>query len=210
MPGEDRARAGAGEGSLKPSGNDPSGVGRGARSTVGGVEERLPTYRTYEGSEYQVLERPVGPDGALVMRFRLRPGTGSPPPHLHPHTAEIFEVLEGEFEVLVNRSWQTLGAGESVTVEPGVRHTFRNQSGADTVVRNVHDPHHDFEAYIRAVAQTSQEVRATSAHSVRTATRLALLWERHEDLIRPADPPMKIAFSLLRGIGRITGQSPRA
>lgn len=172
------------------------------------MEEPLATYTTYDGSEYSVLERPAGPDGALVMRFRLRPEAGSPPPHLHPLTVEVFEVLEGEFEVLLNKSWQTVGRGESVSVEPGVRHTFRNQSGADVVVRNVHDPHHHFEAYIRSIAQASHEMRATSPNSPKAAIRMALLWERHDDLIKPADPPMKVAFPLLRGVGRLARLSP--
>ncbi len=137
------------------------------------------------------------------MRFQLRPEAGSPPPHVHPHAVEVFEVLEGEFDLLVNRSWQTVKAGEWVSVEPGVRHTFRNRSGADVVVRNVHDPHHDFEAYIRSIAKVPQEMRAPSPNSPKAAIRMALLWDRHDDLIQPADPPMRIAFPLLRRVGRI-------
>lgn len=171
------------------------------------MEEPLATYTTYDGSEYSVLERPEGPDGALVMRFRLRPDAGSPPPHVHPHTVEVFEVLEGELELLVDKTWRKAKAGESITVEPGVRHTFRNHSGADVIVRNVHDPHHDFETYIRSIAQASQEMRATSPNTPKAAIRMALLWGRHDDLIRPADPPMKVAFPLLRRVGRIAGMS---
>ena len=172
------------------------------------MNEPLATYKTYDGSEYSVLERPQGPDGALVMRFRLTPDTGSPPPHIHPHTVEVFEVLQGEFETLVGKEWRKLRAGESVTVEPGVRHTFRNNSGAEVLIGNVHDPHHDFEAYIRAVAKVSQELRTTDPKSPGAAARMAVLWGRHEDLIRPADVPMKIAFPILRGVARIARLSP--
>ncbi len=172
------------------------------------MSEPLATYKTYDGSEYSVLERPQGADGALVMRFRLTPNPGVPPPHIHPHTVEVFEVLEGEFETLVGREWRTLQAGESVTVEPGVRHTFSNSSGTEVLIRNVHEPHHDFEAYIRAVAKISQEQRATDVKSPGAAARMAVLWDRHDDLIRPADAPMKIAFPVLRGVARIARLSP--
>jgi hypothetical protein len=37
---------------------------------------------------------------------------------------------------------------------------------------------------------------------------MALLWRRHEDLILPADAPMRVAFGLLQGAGRLTRQSP--
>ncbi len=172
------------------------------------MTQPLATYTTYDGSEYSVLERPEGPAGALVMRFRLLPQAGVPPPHLHPHAVEVFEVIEGELEMLIGREWRTARAGESVTVEPGVRHSFRNRSGGEVVVTNVHDPHHDFETYIRAIARTSQEMRAMGPKSPGTAIRIALLWGRHHDLIRPADPPLKVAFPLLRGVGRVARVSP--
>ncbi|HEV2771897.1 MAG TPA: cupin domain-containing protein, partial [Thermoleophilaceae bacterium] len=175
---------------------------------VQAMNEPLATYTTHDGSEYSVIERPEVPDGALVMSFRLLPSAGSPPPHLHPQTVEVFEVLEGELEMLVGRAWRTARAGESVTVNPGVRHTFRNTSGAEVIVRNVHDPHHGFEVDIRSIARVSQQMQAMTPRSPRAAMQMALLWRRHDDLIRPADAPMRAAFGLLQGVGRLTRQSP--
>jgi len=172
------------------------------------MTEPLATYTLYDGSEYSVLERPEGPEDALIMRFRLGPDCAVPPPHVHPHTTETFEVLQGEFEVLVEAQWQAVQAGASAAVEPGVRHTFRNHSGAEVVIRNVHDPHHGFEPYIRAIAELSQEFRTTDARSARAAARMAVLWGRHDDLIRPADLPLKLAFPILRAFARIARISP--
>lgn len=129
------------------------------------MDEPLATYTTYDGSEYSVIERPESPDGALAMSFRLLPSAGSPQPHLHPHTVEVFEVLEGELEMLVGREWRMARAGESVTVDAGVRHTFRNTSGAEVIVRNVHDPHHDFDVYIRSIARVSRQMQAMTPRS---------------------------------------------
>jgi mannose-6-phosphate isomerase-like protein (cupin superfamily) len=167
------------------------------------ISEPLASYRTFDGSEYSVLERPQDSDGALVMRFRLTPRAGSPPPHVHPYTVEVFEILEGELEMLIGREWRKVGPGESATVEAGVRHSFRNTSGAEVVIRNVHDPHHDFEAYIRSLAKVSQELRVSTPNSPGAVARVALIWGRHDDLIRPADLPLKIAFPILRGAGRL-------
>jgi quercetin dioxygenase-like cupin family protein len=154
------------------------------------------TFTTYDGSELEVLERPQGPADPLVMRFRLVHDGGTPPPHVHPSATEVFEVEEGSFEVLVGSEWRRVSAGESVTVEPGQRHTFRNKSGATVVLRNVHDPHHDFERYMRSVAAVSHELRATKPTPA-AAAKLALLWSRHDDLIRPADTPLRVAFGVL-------------
>ena len=101
-------------------------------------------------------------------------------------------------------------AGESVTVDPGAGHTFRNESASEVVVKNVHEPHHDFEAYIRSIAKISQETQSASPSSPAAAIRMALLWGRHEDLIRPADPPLKAAFPVLRGVGRMARMSTPA
>lgn len=160
------------------------------------------TYTLYDGSEYQVLDRPSGASDALVMRFVLIDHCGTPPPHVHPQATEVFEVEEGEFELLVGRDWRAVRAGESVTVPPGMRHSFRNHSGAEVVVRNVHDPHHDFEAYIRAVAALTHELQVTAVNNPLTAARMAMIWQRHDDLIQPADLPMKLAFRALDAAGR--------
>lgn len=161
------------------------------------------TFTTYDGSEYTVLERPEGSDGALVMRFVLRPDCGAPPPHVHPHTVEVFEVTEGEFELLVDHDWMPVRAGESVSVAPGQRHTFRNRSGANVIVRNVHDPHHDFERYIRRVAQLSQDLETVAPSGPGAVARMSLLWNEHSDLIQAADAPMKVGMKAMGTAARL-------
>ncbi|MDZ7701350.1 MAG: cupin domain-containing protein [Halobacteriales archaeon] len=58
------------------------------------------------------------------------PGAQGPPEHYHPGFAETFEVVEGEFVFEVEGEPSTLAAGESVTIEPGTPHTFRNESAS--------------------------------------------------------------------------------
>jgi quercetin dioxygenase-like cupin family protein len=68
-----------------------------------------------------------GPDGRPVMVQWLAPDGAEPPPHVHP-TTETFEVLAGELTVVAGGETRRLTAGESLTVESGVEHTFRNDS----------------------------------------------------------------------------------
>ena len=169
------------------------------------------TFRTHDGSEFTVLQRPSAPNDALVMRFRFVDRCATPPPHVHPSTTEVFTVEEGAFELLVDHDWRTVTAGESVTVPPATRHTFRNRSGAPAVVHNVHDPHHDFEAYLRKLAALTHEFRATAPRTPRAAAKLALLWADHDDLIRPADLPLRVAMPALAAAGRLARvETPRA
>ena len=165
--------------------------------------EPLATYTLYDGSEYSVLERPAGRSDPLVMRFRFQPGAGTPPPHVHPHSDETFEVEEGDFDVMVEDEWRAVAAGESVTAPAGVRHTFRKESEGEVVIRNTHAPHHDFEAYIRTVAEITNELETTNASSPLVAARMAVLFQRHSDLIQPADRPLQIAVPVLAAVARV-------
>lgn len=161
------------------------------------------TFTIYDGSELTVLERPSAAGDPVVMRFRLVDACATPPPHIHPSAVETYEVEEGTLEVMLGREWRSFGAGESVTIEPGTRHTFRNRSGATATVRNTHAPHHDFETYIRTVAAVTHEFQVTEPRSPAAAARLALLFSRHSDLIRPADLPLKVAFPVLAAAARL-------
>jgi mannose-6-phosphate isomerase-like protein (cupin superfamily) len=157
----------------------------------------------FDGSEYRVLERPSGPGDAVVMEFRLPDRCYSPPPHVHPHNVEVFEVLEGEVELLLGSEWRTVRAGESVTVPRGERHTFRNHSGEVAAFRNVHDPHHDFEAYLRKLTALSNELQVTSRKGLGAAARSAMVVGQYPDLIEPADVPMRVGMPILRTLGRV-------
>lgn len=165
--------------------------------------------RLPDGSEMTVLERPEGPEDPLVMEFRFKQNCGSPPPHVHPTASETFEVTEGDFEMLIDGQWRPVGAGESVTVPPGAEHTFRNTSPGDVVIRDTHAPHHDFEAYIRSLAKTVEGEDPDSL-SREATMKVALLWDRHSDLIRPSKLSMRIGFKVLATFGRLRGLSTPA
>jgi hypothetical protein len=94
-------------------------------------------------------------------------------------------------------------------VEPGARHTFRNESGSEVAVKTSTSR---ITTSSRTFAQLRRSLGDTVSHpsSPGAAIRIALLWGRHEDLIRPADPPLKAAFPVLRGVGRMAGMSTPA
>ena len=88
------------------------------------------------------------------MEWQLPAGGWSPQPHVHPHITETYEVLDGELELLINRSWRRLRPGDRASVEAGAVHTFR-VGPVPARVRNVHRPACDFEPYIRALCATA-------------------------------------------------------
>ena len=69
------------------------------------------------GGEVLEVEVWVDPGGGVI-------------PHIHPTFEERFEVREGEVTFWLGRKRQVAGAGETVVVPPGARHTYRNRSDA--------------------------------------------------------------------------------
>lgn len=75
------------------------------------------------------LVDPEEVDGEYMEALAITPpGATGPAEHYHPGYDERFEVVEGEFVFEVKGEPRTLGPGESVAVEAGTPHTFRNES----------------------------------------------------------------------------------
>ncbi|MEI9911691.1 MAG: cupin domain-containing protein [Bacteroidota bacterium] len=55
--------------------------------------------------------------------------------HYHKTYSEKFECMEGEVQVMLNKTLYTLQAGQSATAAPGVNHLFRNRSGSPCTFR---------------------------------------------------------------------------
>jgi len=73
-----------------------------------------------------------------VVKGELPPGGGFQIPHWHEDLDEVFFVLEGEIEYLLDRVWRRAVGGSTVFVPAGTAHAFRNatsdRSGRQLVV----------------------------------------------------------------------------
>ncbi|QPV61490.1 cupin domain-containing protein [Halosimplex litoreum] len=75
-----------------------------------------------------LLERPgEGETERPVLAQWLETDAPATPTHYHP-ASETFEVVSGTLTVEVDGERRRLGPGESVTVEAGVEHSFRNDT----------------------------------------------------------------------------------
>ena len=75
-----------------------------------------------------LLETPdSGPTERPVLLQWLGPDAPEPPVHRHP-TTETFETVDGSLTLQVDGETRSLTPGESVTVQAGVEHTFRNET----------------------------------------------------------------------------------
>jgi quercetin dioxygenase-like cupin family protein len=72
--------------------------------------------------------------GLIVALVTLDPGAVVPE-HVHEHHDEVFDVMAGEGEILLDGAWRRLGAGATAIIEAGRRHALRNPGGAPWVLR---------------------------------------------------------------------------
>lgn len=68
------------------------------------------------------------------------PNVPGPPPHFHTKMAELFMVLEGEMEFMVNGEIKHLKKGESIDLPSNVLHTFKNVGDTPCKWVNIHSP----------------------------------------------------------------------
>lgn len=157
-----------------------------------------------DGSIYIVLRPAAESDGAFVeMDFVLPHGCVPPPPHVHPHQVEDYEVLEGQFDVVIDGRWRTLMTGDRASVPVGALHTFRNDSGQTVRVRNRHTPAMRFEEFIERTCRTLTSAGVTRKRDPRVAMLLSMVMLDYEDTLYPGRARERIPMRALAAIGRM-------
>jgi mannose-6-phosphate isomerase-like protein (cupin superfamily) len=156
-----------------------------------------------DGSVYVVRHPAADSDGAVVeMEFILPSGCVPPPPHVHRHGVEEYEVLQGSFEVVVAGVWRTLGPGDSATVPIGALHTFRNRSGATVRVRNRHRPAMGFEDFIAAMHAAVHTAGITRPRDPRIPLVLSRVMLEFEDTLAPGRRRERVPMRVLAAVAR--------
>jgi mannose-6-phosphate isomerase-like protein (cupin superfamily) len=157
-----------------------------------------------DGSVYIVRSPAADSEGAFVeMEFVLPSRCVPPPPHVHPHQVEDYEVLEGHFEVVVDGQWRTLGPGESASVPVGALHTFRNRSGETVRVRNQHRPAMRFEEFIERTCRTLQGAGVRRKRDPRVALYLSMVMLDFDDTLVPGRARERLPMQALAAIARL-------
>ncbi len=163
-----------------------------------------------DGSRYIVRRPGAETGGAFVeMDFVLPHGCVPPPPHVHPHQVEDYEVLEGRFDVVVDGLWRTLAPGDRASVPVGALHTFRNRSGETVRVRNRHTPAMRFEGFIEQTYRTLQSVGVTRKRDPRVAVYLSMVMLDYADTLYPGRARERIPMRALAAIGRMLSTRDR-
>ena len=87
------------------------------------------------GSLITLLADPEHTGGLLTAnRSLLRAGSAGAPAHQHRRSAEVFYLLSGALDVLVEHSVTTLSAGDLLVIPPHTTHAFAPPTDVDADV----------------------------------------------------------------------------
>jgi quercetin dioxygenase-like cupin family protein len=142
--------------------------------------------------------------GGELLEFEavLDPGSRIPD-HVHLHQEESWEGLEGEGTFWVRGQRTVLRPGGELTLAPGIRHRFRNESGAPTRVRVRLRPALRTEELFEALFELGRQGRTNryGAPSPRQTARL--LREHRDDFFYLSRIPPALQRAALAPLGRL-------
>ena len=151
-------------------------------------------------------------DGELfVAEGIFPPGGFAGVSHVHPDQDEHFEVLAGEAGFEVDGRRQVLGAGETIDVPRGTKHTFANAGQDEMRVRFEFRPaltstEQFYEVYF-AFAQQGR----VNAKAMPGLLDIAAVWpitSEHAVLASPPASIQHVLFRVLAPVARLAGRRP--
>jgi quercetin dioxygenase-like cupin family protein len=155
-----------------------------------------------DGSLYEVVV-PAGAGAKSEVEITLPPASVMPPPHIHPQQEETFTVGDGTLDVMVDRQWRKLLAGESLTIPAGSVHTFRNRSGQNVTFRSEHTPALGCQQYLERLYWLSAMNRIRGRRDLTSALYASLLLDTHRGDQVPAGAGARIGVRALARVAKL-------
>ena len=147
----------------------------------------------------------------LEMLVTQEPTAARMPAHFHPHQRETFTILSGALTYVLGTGQPRIaGAGETVTVEPGVRHTWWNDGPATVEMIGVIEPASRWLEFMETIYGLTNEGKV-SARGIPNPLQMAVVaWEFRHDWVPAAVPaPLRLlALPVLAALGRLFGYRP--
>ncbi len=131
--------------------------------------------------------------------------------HIHPHQDEYFEVLAGRAAFRVDGTEVGLGAGETIDVPAGTKHTFWNAGEEEArVIFEFRPAPASTERFYELYFGFAQEERV-NAEAMPGLLDLATVWAQTSEHAVLAKPPAWLQHALLRTLAplaRAAGRRP--
>ena len=162
------------------------------------------------GDSVTYLELPGDGAGRLVVEMTTVPGAEGPPPHVHPHSSETFEVLSGSIVVVESGSEHVVGAGERRVVAPGATHTFAGHGVEPARTRVSFDRPGRMGEFLETFYELARAGRLDPAGKPSVLQTAATFLALRDDIRTVLAPwPAQLAlFTALAPVARIRGVRP--
>ena len=162
--------------------------------------ERVTFHKTSRdtGGEYVLIEAAVAPGGGVAN-------------HVHPYQTEEFEILSGSVEFRKGGDKVVAHDGDSVTVEPGTIHRFKNVGDAEARFTTKVSPALEFESFLETMFALAADGK-TNKKGMPNPVRMAVIANEYFDDVRAPHLPgaiQKAALSAGAAVGRLVGYTPQ-
>jgi quercetin dioxygenase-like cupin family protein len=162
--------------------------------------ERVTFHQTSRdtGGEYVLVEAAVAPGGGVAS-------------HVHPYQTEEFEILSGSVEFRKNGEKVLAHEGDSITVEPGEIHRFKNVGAHEARFTAKVSPALEFESFLETMFALAADGK-TNKKGMPNPVRMAVIANEYFDDVRAPRVPgaiQKAALSAGAAVGRLVGYTPQ-
>jgi quercetin dioxygenase-like cupin family protein len=137
----------------------------------------------------------------------VRPKGTVAAPHVHPYQTELFDIRSGRIGVKLGREMIEAGAGDVLTIHPGVAHRFWNAGDSELHFRATVTPALQFESLLETMFKLAADGK-TNKKGIPNPFRLAVIARAHFDVVRlPVIPHsvQRLALALGAPLGRAMG-----
>jgi len=161
--------------------------------------ERITFHQTSRdtGGEYVLIEAAVAPGGGVAS-------------HVHPYQIEEFEILSGSVEFRKGRDKLVAEEGDSITVEPGTNHRFKNVGSDEARFTTKVSPALEFESFLETMFALAADGK-TNKKGMPNPVRMAVIANEYFDDVRAPRVPgvlQKAALAAGAAVGRLVGYTP--
>ena len=161
--------------------------------------ERITFHQTSRdtGGEYVLIEAAVAPGGGVAS-------------HVHPYQTEEFEILSGSVEFRKGRDKVVAEEGDSITVEPGTIHRFKNVGSDEARFTTKVSPALEFESFLETMFALAADGK-TNKKGMPNPVRMAVIANEYFDDVRAPRVPgalQKAALAAGAAVGRLVGYTP--
>jgi quercetin dioxygenase-like cupin family protein len=156
-----------------------------------------------------VFRRTTADTNGAALEFDIfaRAGAKGPPEHIHPSSAEHFEVLRGTLRARIAGVEQEIPAGHALDIPAGTLHTWWNAGGEEVQVRVQLTPAGRMETFLETIYALARTGR-TDKNGIPGFLQLAVFAPSYFDTNHIVRPPLivqRLLFGLLGPVARRLG-----